>query len=961
MEVQFVDYGNRESMRSTDLKTIPPAYMRLPVQTIQCGLLGLVSQDGLWSAGDVDSFFNMSSESSTSPVVVCVDSHVEDRYVVHMFVGGSCINQQFGQQTGKLERSYHPPPGPPRHVGTLPSPASLEAAAARTPQSTPTRPAAAHPPPPATHPAKSPPRETTHPAAMNQPRAANSHRPAAPSASVALKPLELEINEYYDVYVAFVTSPGKFYIQLVKYENDLIKMMDMINIDYDSCSPNVSSVSAGQVLCAKYSQDERWYRAKVIGMQGGAIQVHFVDYGDEETVALSNVRRLTAEYTKLPIQSVMCELSGIKPAQGQWSEQANIKFEELTLDKPLVACMVEKRPNGSYMVELVDTAQHGQPAINEQLVRGRFAMGADPEPTLNSRRSSTSSTSSQRGDATYKRLHLPAGKSVEVAMAHVNSPQLFFCHLVESVEQLEVMMTQLDQQYTALKESDLQLLHARVGTICAAQYSEDNSWYRAEVTAAEKGKYKVKFVDYGNGEWLTANKLKILSRDYLELPAQAVECSLSGVTARNGDWTEKAISEFEDTTFNKTLMAQVMSVTGLLHTIKLTDVDCGSVDVAQLLVKTGQAVAENGMAPSAGRPTPGKLPSWGSMVEQEHKTQLRPADVTSGQRLKGFVAWMESPLDFHFHQESVLGTLETLQQQLNGAYNKLRPDEDSLPGPSVGAFCAALFTDDGSWYRAAIKAIKGERAMVMFVDYGNKQVTPLAKLKMLKADFARDAIHAIHCSMAGVTEPPNGSWSPQVVNYFKRIISQPLEIEVVSSTDGKVLVKIQDSRGNDVAQEMLNLRSGGQQRSGSFGDRDSNRGGQRSFGGRDDAPRNRREESGGFGAPRGGADSGGFGGRRDNDRSGGGFSGRSASGGGFGAPPAAAAAAASSEDWDNGGAAAAPAPKATSFGGSASSGAAAGAKVGALTENRVVMMPTLKPGSCHDANFIFFGGTGGYL
>ena len=63
--------------------------------------------------------------------------------------------------------------------------------------------------------------------------------------------------------------------------------------------------------------------------------------------------------------------------------------------------------------------------------------------------------------------------------------------------------------------------------------------------------------------------------------------------------------------------------------------------------------------------------------------------------------------------------------------------------PTVGMLCAALFVQDGSWYRARVLSIKGSRAEVLFLDYGNTEQVVTSSLKTLESQFTRLPTQAI--------------------------------------------------------------------------------------------------------------------------------------------------------------------------------------------------------------------------
>lgn len=59
----------------------------------------------------------------------------------------------------------------------------------------------------------------------------------------------------------------------------------------------------------------------------------------------------------------------------------------------------------------------------------------------------------------------------------------------------------------------------------------------------------------------------------------------------------------------------------------------------------------------------------------------------------------------------------------------LRQEFDSnppIPGaykPKKGDICAAKFTSDNEWYRAKVEKIQGNNASVLYIDYGNREVS----------------------------------------------------------------------------------------------------------------------------------------------------------------------------------------------------------------------------------------------
>lgn len=66
-----------------------------------------------------------------------------------------------------------------------------------------------------------------------------------------------------------------------------------LKLDQAGAAP-IASLRAGNVVAAKFSVDERWYRARILFLHksSGDADVRFIDYGNEERVAAKNIRRL---------------------------------------------------------------------------------------------------------------------------------------------------------------------------------------------------------------------------------------------------------------------------------------------------------------------------------------------------------------------------------------------------------------------------------------------------------------------------------------------------------------------------------------------------------------------------------------------------------------------------------------------------------------------------------------------
>ncbi|KAM5125269.1 uncharacterized protein ACMZJ9_022327, partial [Mantella aurantiaca] len=103
--------------------------------------------------------------------------------------------------------------------------------------------------------------------------------------------------------------------------------------------------------------------------------------------------------------------------------------------------------------------------------------------------------------------------------------------------------------------------HAPIrGDVCGAFFSEDGSWYRGQVKGVPSGgAVSVQFLDYGNAEEVPMDKLCKIPSSFLELPFQAVRCSLAGVKPAGEMWDIRATETFQKSVARIKLRAKAVS------------------------------------------------------------------------------------------------------------------------------------------------------------------------------------------------------------------------------------------------------------------------------------------------------------------------------------------------------------------------------------------------------------------
>ncbi|XP_063382332.1 maternal protein tudor-like [Cydia fagiglandana] len=161
----------------------------------------------------------------------------------------------------------------------------------------------------------------------------------------------LALGSRASVLVSYVDSCIKFYVQLSDKIDDLTAVMEAVKVHCEGTS-SPGELPVGTACCARFPDDDKWYRAKVLGSNNKKILVAYVDYGNEQEVNVSDLRTITADLLKLPAQAMKCALKGFenKPVESKTSNQ----LEMLALEKTLTANVVGVLSSDTMLVSLVD-------------------------------------------------------------------------------------------------------------------------------------------------------------------------------------------------------------------------------------------------------------------------------------------------------------------------------------------------------------------------------------------------------------------------------------------------------------------------------------------------------------------------------------------------------------------------------------------------------------------------------
>ncbi|KAJ8683607.1 hypothetical protein QAD02_019399, partial [Eretmocerus hayati] len=145
---------------------------------------------------------------------------------------------------------------------------------------------------------------------------------------------KLPLGSVEAVFVTYVETTAKFFVQIEKDSNQLNQLMDRVDQSSEVADKlTKAQVHNGMPCIARYSQDQQWYRALVCDKSNcEKIRVFYVDYGNEDVVSIEDLRQISLELVKsLPKQAIKCALNSSVPLDPEIVKY----FEELVLEKTL--------------------------------------------------------------------------------------------------------------------------------------------------------------------------------------------------------------------------------------------------------------------------------------------------------------------------------------------------------------------------------------------------------------------------------------------------------------------------------------------------------------------------------------------------------------------------------------------------------------------------------------------------
>uniref|UniRef100_A0A8D0FF07 Tudor domain containing 6 n=1 Tax=Strix occidentalis caurina TaxID=311401 RepID=A0A8D0FF07_STROC len=713
----------------------------------------------------------------------------------------------------------------------------------------------------------------------------------------------IKIGSEEDVFITHVEDPWTFYCQLERCADVLAQLMDNIDRLSETMTSITTSQKSGSLCLAKYT-DNCWYRGLITKTKPNT-EVFFVDFGNTETIEKDHLLPLPSDACDillLPMQAIKCSLADISNVP----KEATTWFKQAVLERQLKAIVVAKKSDGKLLIELFDGSTHinvklkdytglcrhvedetlcsrntnvnerneaaesalnasrplerkecrseaqgggrsskrhfkeedvnvFQPATKGDLAhgllesdemlsseKGAFLLNKAGEESLLSIQLNAQSNikSDAEGSCiTLKKVSdllqqkiVPALK-VLVYVSHVNDPLDFYVQLESDEAQLNSILEILNNRTQAEKLCG-QLFQA--GDLISAVYSEDSLWYRAVVKQKTcDNLISIQYIDYGNTSVINVDQAHRLPEDLSSIPAISIHCFLGGLRCKkNTVWAEKAVLYFTKRTSEVLLTCEFVEKVEDKWEVVLSDHQgIITVDLAEENLASRERSCstetldrgENSDMITVCEPLPPQGQNEISCVSDSKSFIWKFPEA--GQTVKIHVTVVNGP-EYFWSRSADTEDMNYIEEKTEEAENHgLNSLNDCRSCIKSGDICLAKHSEDGKFYRAKVSSIKGNTVVVRHVDYGSEEAVSMEMVREIPCELLKVPNQAFACCLSGFSSS-EGSWLREAKEKFYDMTANLLlEAEVIETQEDKAsdvplsVVKLEAS-GKSINEEM---------------------------------------------------------------------------------------------------------------------------------------------------------------
>ncbi|KAI5755064.1 hypothetical protein M8J77_013754 [Diaphorina citri] len=367
-----------------------------------------------------------------------------------------------------------------------------------------------------------------------------------------------------EVVVVHVDTPGDFYVQRKTAQIDLKKIDCFIDPFYVEKQRPVSRVNLDDIYLAKFAADGKWYRVRVTQIPppgsppDAPLTLLYIDWGNGDQQPLCRLRPCPGRIKSIPALAIHCAMYDCVPVHSRaWSPESIKYFVSIILkedDESSVSMQVYTilPNNNQYCVDLHVLGEYGTVSVRSTLLALNYARqyksGSSSVSSVDSRHDPVplTKTNSTETLSVIPEPGLPKHTLVDVRVSYVESPAYFCVQKANNMSAIYRLSSELQQHYgdTHSLASAVTAPDIVIGRIVACKV--DDKWYRGFITEKiveemespldpnvlleEVRQVRVYCIDYGYKVLLSVGDILKLHPKFFSIPAQALKCSLFGIT-----------------------------------------------------------------------------------------------------------------------------------------------------------------------------------------------------------------------------------------------------------------------------------------------------------------------------------------------------------------------------------------------------------------------------------------------
>ncbi|CAF1274217.1 unnamed protein product [Rotaria sordida] len=350
---------------------------------------------------------------------------------------------------------------------------------------------------------------------QQQQRTLNGKSPFQNDISIVNQQMNIEeheefiINKTYNIYLSNLEVPNIIFAATLDDYVNATLLITQMNKHEQLTKVQANSYKAkltiGQICAALFNGD--WYRARILEVGENRVRVQYIDWGNTGWCdSILEIRPLPNEYYKDPVLCVKCILDGVSSNEKLSDEQTNAILGILVLDLKLEMTVLRIENNIPYV-----RLNLGERNLNNEIRTILLSSNTKKQNQI-------MDFNSNKPDINLSEIHYVQLTTVDI------EPECF--HVLLMRDCLPIIMNVLKDWHANKQPLTTE---PKPNMLVCAQYDADDLWYRGWIQNVTEDGYRVYFVDFGNEEIVSIDRLSECPDNLKNIPWQSIQIKLANI------------------------------------------------------------------------------------------------------------------------------------------------------------------------------------------------------------------------------------------------------------------------------------------------------------------------------------------------------------------------------------------------------------------------------------------------